>query len=198
MSECHRIAERLAAYADESLPAESGADVERHLHTCASCRTAASHEREAHAVLHAHAASLRPEPPPGLRSRCEALASEHVRARVPPAWRGRVVLVAVAAILIAFTGVAIVSLATQRSAALLAGQLTADHTRCFGSFVSPDPRGLALQEVEASHVALEVEASLAAQHGREIHLPPSSSAADVRLVHARRCPYAERQIPHLL
>ena len=86
-------------------------------------------------------------------------------------------LVAVAAILVAFTGVAIASLATQRSAALLAGQLTADHTRCFGSFVSPDPCGLALQEVEASHVAREVEASLAAQYGREIHLPPSSSAA---------------------
>lgn len=190
MNECRRIAERLAAYTDDSLPAADLADVERHLSACAPCRRSASHEREARAVLRAQADRLRAQPlPPGLRSRCEALAREHARGPARATWRSRLVPAAVAAILIVFTGAAIFSLATRRSDALLAAQLAADHARCFRNFVSPDSPGL-----DAS----AVEAALAEQYGWNLHVPPSSGADGVRLIHARRCLYADGRLPHLL
>lgn len=190
MTECQRLAERLAAYADEGLSPAERADVERHLNACPACRASASEEQGARAALRARAAQLRTQPlPPGLRSRCEALARGH--ARVPPvvAWRTRVVPVTLTAILLAFTGTAIFSLATERSDALLAAQLTADHTNCFRRFVTPDSPGLDAQEVEAM---------LAARYGWDIHVPPSAEGDGVRLVHARRCLYAEGRIPHML
>src|SRR3954466_16162152 len=80
MSECRRTVERLGPWADESLPAEDRAEVDRHLSACPRCRTAAESERAGHQILRACAARLRHDPlPPGLRSRCEALAREHGR-----------------------------------------------------------------------------------------------------------------------
>lgn len=190
MSDCRRTAERLAAYADASLPPAERDEVERHLAACPPCREEASQERGAHSVLRARAAHLRAEPlPPGLRSRCEVLARAHGGAPPARSWASRVVAVTLAAILIVFTGTAIISLATQRSDALFAAQLTADHTRCFRSHVGPDAPGLD---------AAQVEASLAAQYGWDIHLPRSLDSENLRLVHARRCLYAEGRIPHLL
>ena len=189
MTDCGRTAERLAAYADESLPASDRADVERHLDGCPPCRTAAAHQREAHRLIRGRADALRAQPlPPGLRSRCETLVNEHTRG-VAPAWRARIVPVTLTAILLVFTGTAILSLATQRSDALLAAQLSADHTRCFRQFVPSDASDLD---------APEVEATLASLYGWDIHIPPSADAEGIHLVHARRCPYADERIPHIL
>jgi anti-sigma factor RsiW len=95
-----------------------------------------------------------------------------------------------AAVLLVFTGSAIISLATRRSDAVLAAQLTADHTRCFRAFVATDsPPGLD---------AREVEAELTARYGWHLHVPPSSSADGVQLIHARRCLYADGRVAHLL
>ncbi|MBI4263370.1 MAG: zf-HC2 domain-containing protein [Acidobacteria bacterium] len=189
MTDCDRTAERLAAYADGSLPPPEWADVDRHLQACPPCRKAASQEHGACSLVRARAAELRAQPlPPGLRSRCEALAREHARNPVSR-WRARLVPVAATAIVLVFAGTAILSLATRRSNTLLAAQLTADHSRCFSQFVTPDARGLD---------AREVEADLANRFGWDLHVPPGVDAEGVRLVHARRCLYADGRIPHIL
>lgn len=190
MSDCRRTTERLPAYADASLPPAERDEVERHLAACPPCREDASHQSGAHAVLRARAERLRAEPlPPGLRSRCDALA--RAQAAVPPArsWATRLVPVTLAAILLVFTGAAIVSLATERSDALFAAQLTADHTRCFRRHVQADAPGLD---------AAQVEARLAQDYGWDLHVPASFGNDEVRLVHARRCLYGEGRIPHVL
>src|SRR5687767_6099724 len=190
MDDCRRIAERLAAYTDASLPPAERDEVERHVAACPPCRDEATRQSGAHAVLRARADRLRAETlPPGLRSRCEALAREH--AALPPArsWATRLVPVTLAAILLVFTGAAIVSLATQRSDALFAAQLTADHTRCFRQHVGAEAPGLD---------AAQVEARLARDYGWRLHVPASLPNDEVRLVHARRCLYADGRIPHVL
>ncbi len=97
--------------------------------------------------------------------------------------------VALATLLIVFTGAAVFSLATQRSNTLLAAQLTADHTRCFRGL----PAGAAGLD------AGQVEAMLEARYGWDVHVPPSSDAEALRLVQGKRCLYyLNGGIPHLL
>jgi anti-sigma factor RsiW len=199
-SDCRLIAERLASYVDGLLAPGDQADVEGHLAACQPCRSAALHERAARTVLRDRAATLRHEPlPPGLRSRCEALAREHAR---PPAraWATRAALalrastprlvpVSLTAILIVFTGTALLSLATQRSNTVLAAQLTADHAKCFKLFGG---------EGSATADAVRLEQMLADRYGWDVHVPPSSASAGVELVGARRCLYADGRIPHVM
>lgn len=190
MDDCRRTAERLAAYTDGALAPQERGEVERHLDACPPCRDGASRERGAHAVLRARAATLREQPlPPGLRSRCESIAKDHGQVPSPSSWRTRLVPVALVAILIVFTGAALVSLATQRSDTLFAAQLTADHSRCFRNFVPAGAAGLDAEDVEAR---------LAAEYGWDVHVPPSDESQGIRLVHARRCLYSEGRVPHVL
>jgi anti-sigma factor RsiW len=190
MTECRRTAERLAAYVDESLSPDERADVERHLDACPPCRVSASHEADGRRVLRARAEQLRAQPlPPGLRSRCESLARDRARPAVPVPWRSRVVPIALTALLIVFTGTAVLSVLTQRSAGVLAAQLTADHLTCFGAFGHADAAGAD---------AHAVEAMLAAQYGWDVHVPPSSDEEALQLIGGRRCLYAGGRLPHLM
>jgi hypothetical protein len=91
-------------------------------------------------------------------------------------------------VLVLFTALAIVMLATQRSNTVLAAQLTADHTKCFRAF---PPSGGELD-------ARVAEERLASLYGWDIHVPPSSPRDGVRLLEARRCLYGDGRIPHLL
>src|SRR5215203_4862113 len=133
MGECRRTVEQLAPYLDGELSQSARADVERHLGDCPPCRrvaTAASGGRE---VLRGRATTFREAPlPPGLRSRCEALAkpggARSPRRRWLPA-------LAVAALVIA-TGLTVLALETRRSGALLAAQMTMDHLKCDHLFTS--------------------------------------------------------------
>jgi anti-sigma factor RsiW len=189
LTDCRRIAERLASYTDGLLAPGEHADVDRHLDVCPPCRTAAQHERVARTVLRDRAATLRREPlPPGLRDRCEALAREHARPQAR-AWSMRLVPVSLTAILIVFTGTALFSLATQRSDTVLAAQLTADHSKCFKLFAG---------ESSATADAARLEQMLADRYGWDVHVPPSSAADGVELVGARRCLYADGRIPHVM
>ena len=188
MSECRRTADRLTPYVDEALPAAERAGVESHLNECPPCRVSADHEKGGRSVLRERADQLRSEPlPPGLRSRCSALARDHVRAATP-SWTSRLIPATLAVALILFTALAIVMLATQRSNMVLAAQLTADHTKCFRAF---PPAGGDLD-------ARAAEERLASLYGWDIHVPPSSPRDGVRLVGARRCLYGDGRIPHLL
>ena len=139
MSDCRRTAERLGPWAEDTLPATERAEVDRHLADCPPCRVAADCERGARQVLRACADRLRHEPlPPGFRTRCEALAREQASGRARAGWLRTLAPVTIVAILLVFTASTLFSLATRRSDALLAAQLTADQVKCFKLFDSPD------------------------------------------------------------
>jgi anti-sigma factor RsiW len=189
MSECRRTADRLTAYVDETLPPAERAAVDSHLNDCPPCRVSADHQQGGRTVLRECADQLRSAPlPPGLRSRCTALAREHAERAAARSWTARIIPATLAVALVLFTAIAIVTLATERSNTVLAAQLTADHAKCFRAF---PPSG---DDVDA-HAAEERLASL---YGWDIHVPPSSPRDGVRLVGARRCLYGDGRIPHLL
>jgi anti-sigma factor RsiW len=192
MSDCQRTLDRLAPYVDGLLPANEHAEVDRHLKACAPCRGLAARERGGQAALRQESARLRSEPlPPGLRSRCEALARAHPASRSPRTlfvdWRSNLVPTFLGAILLVFFASALLSIATRRSDALLAAQLTADHSKCFLMSASASPAD-----------APAVERMLAERFGWSIHVPPSSPADGVELIGARRCLYADGLIPHVM
>ena len=188
MSECRRTTDRLTPFADEVLPPAERADVEQHLDACPPCRVTAQQEQGGRAVLRERAEQLRSEPlPPGLRSRCAAIAREGTRAAAP-SWRARLVPVSLTIVLVLFTAFAVFTLATQRSNTLLAAQLTTDHERCFRRIGTP------AAELDAT----TEETRLAAAYDWDVHVPPSSPVNGVRLVGARRCLYSHGGVPHLL
>lgn len=195
MSECRRVSEHLAAYVDGLLPSSERDSVDRHLSGCSECRRLAEDERTGQRILHERRAQLLVEPlPPGLRVRCEsvALASRGPSpglALVGRWWRLRPLAVLATIVVMVFTASAFLSLMTQRSNALLAAQLTADHSRCFKLFAPRD--GVSLN-------ASDVERMLSEQHGWNVHVPPSSPAVGLELVGARRCMYGETAIPHVM
>jgi anti-sigma factor RsiW len=187
MGECRRTAEQLTPYLDGLLSPAEHADVERHLGACPPCRRAAAEASGGRTLLRERATPLREMPlPPGLRSRCEALALAHGR---QTSWWRRLVPAFVIAVLILSTGLAVFSLETRRSDYLLAQQLTLDHMKCFYFFASPD---------SSSVDAHATESWLSTQYGWDLRLPPSSASAGVSLIGARRCVYASGTIPHVM
>jgi anti-sigma factor RsiW len=181
--------EQLAPWADGSLPPAERMEIERHLEACPPCRVAADAERGGRQVLNACASRLRNEPiPPGLRTRCEALAREcAVGSRRK--WVRTLIPVTIVAILLVFTASTLFSLATRRSDALLAAQLTADHVKCFKVFDSPDTPPIDAQVAEQQ---------LADSYGWNVRVPPSAPNTGLQLVGARRCLYADGSIPHVM
>ena len=188
MADCRHVADRIAGYVDGSLaPAERG-DVERHLHGCSPCRRAAEAQDAGRRVLRECASRLHHEAlPPGLKSRCEALARQQCAARAA-LWRRRLVPFALGTLGLVFAGAAALALASRRPGALLAAQLTADHRRRFRG-VPPDAPTLD---------AGAVEGMLRDRYGWDLRIPPSSGADALRLVGARRCRYIDGRIPHLM
>jgi anti-sigma factor RsiW len=192
MSDCRSVIDQMTSYVDEQLDATRRTEIERHLDGCVSCRGEVARERGGQAVLRHHAARLREELsaetlPPGLRSRCVSLVQEQARAASVPGWRRTLVPTVLSVILLVFTASAIFSLATRRSDAVLAAQLTADHSKCFKLFVTGNP------PVMDPH---EVEEMLAREYGWKIHVPPSVDG--LQLIGARRCLYADGLIPHVM
>jgi anti-sigma factor RsiW len=194
MSECKRTIDRLAPYVDRLLPPDERADVERHLNACPPCRRLAVREEGGRAAVRQQSTRLPSEPlPPGLRTRCEALARERAALRSSGArtllsnWRSTLVPSVLGAILLVFFASALLSIATRRSDAVLAAQLTADHSKCF-----------LLSSSDSTADARDVERMLAERFGWNIHVPPSSPADGVELIGARRCLYADGVIPHVM
>jgi anti-sigma factor RsiW len=189
MDDCRRTAGRVTPYVDGVLPEGERSDVERHLAACPPCRRGALEEQGGRTVLRECADRLKAEPlPPGLRSRCETLAREHSRVRLVTLWRLLAPITAMA-VLIIFAGVLLFSLATRRSDALLAAQLTADHVKCFKIFAPGD---------EAPADAARVEQELDAKYGWDMHVPASSRDAAITLIGGRRCLYADGSMPHVM
>jgi anti-sigma factor RsiW len=189
MSECRQITDRLASYVDDALPAAERADVDQHLARCAACRRAAAEERGARVILRARASELRSAVlPPGLRSRCEAEAQEHLASQVPH-WRRRLLPLSLTAVLALVAALAVFSLVTQRSDTLFAAQLTAEHVKCVRETAGPET---------ASADARSLEALLSQQYGWNVHVPPSSPEAGVELIGTRRCLYGSGLVPHIV
>ena len=193
MSECRRIGESLTAYADDLLKPAERSGVDRHLAACPACRRQADKEQGARRLLRHSSQQLLHEPlPPGLRTRCEALARERSateRARFGPWWRVRLVPVLLTVVVMIFGASAFFSVATRRSDVLLAAQLTADHSKCFKLLGPPD--GTATD-------APNIERMLFEQYGWKIHVPSSSADDDVQLIGARRCLYGDGLVPHVM
>jgi len=186
--DCRRTAERLSSYVDNELPAGEQADVERHLNACPPCRTAATHESGARAIVREQARRLTDIAlPPGLRTRCEALAREHAHASAPSVFSSRR-FAPLTAVMTLVVGFLLFSLATHRSDTVLAAQLTADHAKCFRFFANST----------SDADARRVERMLQNDYGWDLHVPPSSSANGVRLRGARRCLYVDGSIPHVM
>jgi anti-sigma factor RsiW len=193
MSECRRIGESLAAYVDDLLKPGERSGVDRHLAACPACRKLADHEQGARRLLRQAAPQLLNEPlPPGLRTRCEALARERAAtqlAKFGPWWRVRLVPVLLTVVVMIFGASAFFSVATRRSDTLLAAQLTADHSKCFRFLGPPDG---------TSADARNIERMLLEQYGWTIHVPSSSADDDVQLIGARRCLYGDGLVPHVM
>lgn len=193
MSECRQVTDRLAAYVDGLLAPDERESVDRHLGACPPCRQLADDCRGGQAILRRRAAHLLDEPvPQGLRRRCEALASPRASmarlAVLGPWWRVRLVPVLLTVVVMVFMTSALLSIATRRSDAVLAAQLTADHSKCF-RLVGP-PAGDA--------DAAQIEQLLADRYGWTVHVPPSSPVDGVQLLGARRCLYGDGMVPHLM
>lgn len=195
MSECRRTMESLTAYADGLLRPEERGSVERHLAACPPCRRLAGFEQGGRQLLRHSAPGLRNEPlPPGLQSRCEALARARQASRaglgaLGPWWRVRLVPVLLTVVVMIFGASAFFSLATRRSDALLAAQLTADHSKCFKLFAPANG---------ASADARTVEHIIAEQYGWNVHIPSSSLTDDIQLIGVRRCLYGDGLVPHVM
>jgi anti-sigma factor RsiW len=195
MSECRRTCESLTSYADGLLRPEERDGVERHLAACPSCRRRADDEESGRRALRHAASKLLDEPlPPGLRARCESLARGRERPVAAPGamgpwWRVRMVPVLLTVVVMVFTASAFFSLATRRSDAVLAAQLTADHTKCFKLFGPPDKVAADLGKLERA---------LAEQSGHSVHIPPSSTEDGIQLLGARRCLYGDGIVPHVM
>ena len=116
MGECRRTVEQLAPYLDGELSQAERADVERHLGGCPPCRRVATAASGGRAVLRERSTTLRDAPlPPGLRSRCEALARQRADTK---SWRQRWLPPLAVAALVLATGLGVLSLETRRSGAL--------------------------------------------------------------------------------
>jgi anti-sigma factor RsiW len=189
MNDCRTVVERLTAYVDQTLDEAGRSAIERHLVICPPCRNAAAAERGGRSVVRSRAGELRADMalPPGLRTRCEALARDYTGAVTTPSWRARLVPLSLAVVLMIFTASAFLSLATHRSNGLLAAQLSADHTWCFKRFAGATGAD-----------AADVERMFADRYGWNVRVPPSSDAAGVQLIGAKRCYYAGGSLPHIL
>jgi anti-sigma factor RsiW len=95
---------------------------------------------------------------------------------------------ALAATLVLIVGGAFLYAVTDRSARVMAAELTADHIKCFGL-----NRVLGTQQTAAV-----VEASIASGFGVHLSLPPRSDREPLDLVGERPCLYGEGRVAHIM
>jgi anti-sigma factor RsiW len=124
---------------------------------------------------------------PAIRNQ-PALRHPQPAMRRPSAWRSQVAPFALAASLVVGVGGAFLYQATDRSARVMAAELTADHVKCF-----------ALDGVLGTHdSAAAVESSMMSSFGWRMQLPSDTSRAGLELVGSRPCLYGEGKIAHIM
>jgi anti-sigma factor RsiW len=200
MSKCQSIDPFVTPFVDGELGEAERHLVEAHLRACPPCHSRVAAERAVHDLVRdrrdgLHAACA----PAALRTRCTGLARasaidnlQPVRnpqsATRPSAWRSQIAPFALAASLVLGVGGAFLYQATDKSARVMAAELTADHMKCF-----------ALDGVLGTHdTAASVESSMMSSFGWRMQLPSDASRAGLELVGSRPCLYGEGKIAHIM
>ncbi len=194
---CDRIDPLVTPFVDGELPDPDRRAVEDHLRVCPPCHSRVAAEREVHALIRARLPVLRTaDAPDALHARCWAMARltpEADRAAanaapMPTSVPKRLAPYALAASLVLVVGGAFVYQATDKSARVMAAELTADHLKCF-----------AMNRAFGTHdEAAAVESSMADIFDWRMHLPANPGNADLELVGSRQCLYGEGEIAHIM
>jgi anti-sigma factor RsiW len=191
MTDCHQIDSLVTSYVDDDISAGDRDVVDRHLDKCRLCRGRVHGEKAVQALIHARRPALHTvAPSPMLRARCAALARPTLTdAAGSAAWRVRVVPFALAASLALFVGGALVYELTERSAGVLAAELTADHVKCFR---------LMNNVFDARRDQAGVESAMESGFQWHVRLPDHAESAGLELVGARPCLYGEGLAAHIM
>jgi anti-sigma factor RsiW len=202
MRNCHSLDPLVTPFVDGELADADRRDVEDHLRVCAPCHSRVAAERAVHDLVRERRSALsRSCAPATLHGRCAEIARRRggtdearssaaapSRAFASAAWQTRVAPYALAASLVLVVGGAFVYQATDRSARVMAAELTADHLKC-----------LALNGVLGTHQgASAVESSMMSGFDWRMHLPADPSRAELELVGSRPCMYGEGKVAHIM
>lgn len=209
MPNCDLIDPLVTPFVDETLSDADRRLVEIHLLQCPPCHSRVSAERAVHQLMHRRRAGLcRESAPDSLHAACtglarsaaaqpEAVASGAGPRGVTPgtpvsvpltSWRARVTPYTLAASLVLGVGGTFLYQATDKSARVMAAELTADHMKCF-----------AMNGVLGTHEETEaVESSMLASFDWRMRLPSEPARAGLELVGSRPCVYAEGKIAHIM
>jgi anti-sigma factor RsiW len=209
MSNCHAIDPLVTPFVDGELPDADRRLVEDHVRACVPCHSRVAAERAVHALVRARCAALvASRAPDPLRAACAEIARQPPRAAagapperfarplavapppdvVPASWKTRVGPYALAASLVLVVGGAFLYQATDKSARVMAAELTADHVKCFAM-----NSALGTHDVQAS-----VESSMLSSFDWRMHLPSDPSRAGLELVGSRPCLYGEGRVAHIM
>jgi anti-sigma factor RsiW len=195
MSDCQRIEPFVTPFVDGELAAGDRDRVARHLRACAPCSSRVAAESAVRELIQRVRPGLETaHAPDSLRTACRRLADPHARhagpARQPPpkSWRARLTPVALAASLVLIVGSAFLYQITEKSARIMAAELTADHVKCFAM-----NRVLGTRQAPSS-----VESSMVARFDWPVRLPGDPASAGLELVGARPCLYGEGKIAHIM
>jgi anti-sigma factor RsiW len=202
MRNCHSIDPLVTPFVDGELADADRRDVEAHLRVCAPCHSRVNAERAVHDLVCGRRPALNASRAPAtLHSACVEIARRRLgadqaesSAAVPSrvfaaaAWQTRLAPYALAASLVLVVGGAFVYQATDRSARVMAAELTADHLKC-----------LALNSMLGTHDgAGAVESSMMSGFDWRMHLPADPSRAGLELVGSRPCMYGEGKVAHIM
>ena len=210
MPNCTFIDPLVTPYVDGELPAADRNLVAEHVRVCAPCHSRIAAERAVRVLIHARKTALTATcAPESLRAKCRAAArlepsrdADAVARRLSAAaggdprfsqatavaWRARLAPFALAASLVLVVGGAFVYQITDKSARVMAAELTADHVKCF-----------AMNRMLDTHDApTAVESSMISGFGWQMHLPDEPARAGLELVGARPCLYGEGKIAHIM
>jgi len=198
MPNCQRIDSLVTPFIDGNLPEPDRREVEEHLRRCPPCHSRVTAEREVHELIRTRVPALQKiQAPDSLHAKCWEIArtkpeaaDNAARAALPlqPASPKRLAPYALAASLVLVVGGAFVYQATDKSARVLAAELTADHMKC-----------LALNRALGTHDAAgAVEVAMASGFDWRVHLPDDPSKAGMELVGSRPCLYGEGKIAHIM
>ena len=187
MTDCQRIDTLVTPYVDGNNSPPERDFVDAHLKACKLCCGRIHAEQAVRALLHARRAGFEVgSAPPALRTACAAFRTEKTPTRVGSAWRSRAVPMALAASLLLLVGGAFLYALTERSATVMAAELTADHVKCFRFLGGSRPEPSA------------VERAMTTAFDWPVRLPEHPEQAGLELVGARPCFYAQGRSAHLM
>jgi anti-sigma factor RsiW len=185
MPDCRKLEPLFTPYVDGELTAAERDAVAAHVRACPPCHQRVAAERTVRTLLQARRPVFAAEhAPSALRARCAAAGARPSAV----AWRARLGPLALAASLVLVVSGAFLYELTDRSARVMAAELTADHMKCF-----------AVNAMLGTHqTAGAVESAMLSGFGWHVQLPDALPQVGLQLVGARPCLYGEGRIAHLM